>query len=510
MLLQGRGELSCFSLRMFSSSGRVVSASILILSRQMVLNVRSQTHSRVQTELPTTSYTVLEGRTAIGGTWDLFRYPGIRSDSDLHTFGFPWRPWLEDNTIASGSLILKYVRESAAEFGIDKKIQFSSKVTHAAWSSKTHTWTLSVQQGEKTKQVTCRWCIWSTGYYDYDTPLQAQIPGIDNFEGERLHPQFWPEDFDGRGKKVVVIGSGATAITLIPNLADQVEKITMLQRSPTYIVAMPKRTPGKGSGVLASVIRMFPASLTAKLTRWAFLVFSTALFTWCRRYPERAKKIIRKGQQKMLPEGYPMDPDFAPSYNPWEQRLCVCPDGDFFKCLKSGKAEIVTAKITQVTKNSIVTDTGVTIPADVIVTATGLKMVLAGKATFSVDGEPLAFNDKFMWKGSMLQDVPNAAFVAGYTMASWTLGADCTASQTCRLIKYLESHGYQSATPRVTGEKKNMKPGPWLNLNSTYVQKAKGELPKAGDQAPWLPRQNYLTDYWMAKWGTLSQDMQFE
>jgi cation diffusion facilitator CzcD-associated flavoprotein CzcO len=458
---------------------------------------------RVQTELPGYSYTILESRDAIGGTWDLFRYPGIRSDSDLYTFGFPWRPWSKSNAIADGESIRNYVRESAEKYGIDRKIQFRHKLLAGDWSTEQQNWTLAVDADGEKQLYTARFVILSTGYYDYNEPLKATIPGIDNFQGTVIHPQFWPEDLDYTGKKVVIIGSGATAITLLPNIAEKAAKVTMLQRSPTYILALPSVDP-TGNWVR----RWFPSWIARAIVRWKFLVLPFLFFKFCRAFPNAARKVIRGNTQKYLPPSIPHDPHFKPAYGPWEQRLCVCPDGDFFKALQKGNSDIVTDTIKTVTASGIQTESGKTIDTDIIVTATGLKMQLAGGARMSIDGKPLEMSTKFLWKGIMLQDMPNAAFVIGYTNASWTLGADATAQVVCRLLKHMDSHKVLSAVPRLPDGQK-IKPTPILNLNSTYIEKAKGQLPKAGDVAPWQPRSNYLTDFWTSKYGNLTKDLEF-
>ncbi|KAH6716395.1 monooxygenase flavin-binding family protein-like protein [Leptodontidium sp. MPI-SDFR-AT-0119] len=459
---------------------------------------------RVQTELPGYQYTILEARGAIGGTWDLFRYPGIRSDSDLHTFGFPWRPWSKANSIADGPSIRKYIRESAEVNGIDRKIRFHNKLLSADWSTSTQRWTLSVNaDGEKT-HLSARFVIFSTGYYDYNTPLKASIPGIDNFQGETIHPQFWPKDYDYTGKKMIIIGSGATAITLLPNLAEKAAHVTVLQRSPSYIMAIPAVDP------TANFIRKWlPTWFGHTIVRWKFLILPFIFFKFCRAFPNAARKVIQDNTKKQLGNcNVPLDPNFKPSYNPWEQRLCVCPDGDFFKALHRGNADMVTDTIKTVTANGIQTDSGKSIDADVIITATGLKMQLAGGSKITVDSKPIDVSTKYVWKGVMLQDVPNAAIVVGYTNASWTLGADATARLVCRLLKKMDQ-GREGVVVATLDPRLKLNPSPMVNLSSTYIEKAKGEMPKSGDVAPWKPRSNYLTDYWVAGYGNLTNGLKF-
>lgn len=459
---------------------------------------------RLQTELPGSTYTILESRGAIGGTWDLFRYPGIRSDSDLHTFGFPWRPWLENKSIADGGAIRKYIQESAVEFGIDKKINFHHKLQSADWSNREQNWNLSVDNNGEEMSYRARFVIFSTGYYDYDKPLNTTIPGIEDFKGTRIHPQFWPEDLDYTGKNIVIIGSGATAVTLLPVLARTANRVTMLQRSPTYIINQPAVDPtGNFIG------RIFPSWIASRIVRYKFLVLPFLFFKFCRSYPDVARKILRKRTKEELSgTSMSVDPNFNPKYNPWEQRLCVCPDGDFFKSIRNGNADVVTGTISQVTDHSIKVEGGQEIDADIIITATGLKMQLAGGAKLSIDRKPVEMIDKFVWKSTMLSGVPNAAIIIGYTNASWTLGADTAAFLIVRILKYLQKNNLTSVAPKV-GPKDNLKPQSMLNLNSTYVEKAKGVLPSAGDKGPWLPRASYFTDVWRAAYGNLTRGLEF-
>jgi cation diffusion facilitator CzcD-associated flavoprotein CzcO len=458
---------------------------------------------RIQTEFPGHSYTILEARNAIGGTWDLFRYPGIRSDSDLHTFGFPWHPWSENKAIADGPSIRAYIKDCAEKYGIDRKIRFHHKLLAGDWSSTEQTWNLSVDGNGVTQIFKARFIMICTGYYDYHEPLQTSIPGIDTFKGTKVHPQFWPEDLDYTNKKMVIIGSGATAVTLLPVLAERAAKVTMLQRSPSYVLALPSVDP---SGIW--IRKLFPAWVAHRLLRWKFLVLPFVFFKFCQAFPKAARNVIKKVTVKELPTSMPHDPNFNPSYNPWDQRLCVCPDGDFFKAIREHNADVVTDTIKTVTATGIQTIGGKTIDADIIVTATGLKIQLAGGAKITVNGQPFPVNDKYLWKGIMLQDLPNAAFVIGYTNASWTLGADTTAQLVCRLMKHLEKNQLSSAVPKVKDDSK-MKPAPVLDLSSTYIEKAKGILPKAGDVAPWKPRSNYFTDSWVASWGSVTTDLHF-
>jgi len=459
---------------------------------------------RLQEQSPDLSYTILEGRHAIGGTWDLFKYPGIRSDSDLHTFGFPWRPWTAPNTIAPASAIKQYVVDSAKAFGIDKHIQYGHQVKKVSWSTPSKSWTAEVDAEGKPKTITARFIVYASGYYDYKTPLQVKIPGIENFKGKVIHPQFWPEDLDYTGKNIVVIGSGATAITLIPNLAEKASHVTMLQRSPGYIMSLPQKDP------MGEFFKLFlPASWAFWLIRLKFLTLPFMFFQFCRAYPGAARWIMTKLTAKDLPSGYPMNPNFNPKYNPWEQRLCVCPDGDFFKILSSGKASITTAHIEKVTENRILLkDSDEVLQPDIIVTATGLKMLMVGGTQVIVDGKEVDVSEKFIWNGALIQDVPNAALIVGYTNASWTLGADATSQLVSRLLNTMKANGQKSVIPRVPADT-SMKTLPLLNLNSTYVVEAKGVLPHAGSEAPWLPRTSYFFDVNQARNGSITHDLEY-
>ncbi|KAI9658279.1 MAG: hypothetical protein M1821_002412 [Bathelium mastoideum] len=457
---------------------------------------------RVQTQLPSKSYTILEARGGIGGTWDLFKYPGIRSDSDLHTFGFPWRPWQEQKVIADGASIVKYVRETASMFGIDQHIQYHHKVTSMDWSSDEQSWTLTVLVDDEEKYFHAKFIILSTGYYDYAEPMPATIPGMENFQGTVVHPQFWPEDLDYTGKKMVIIGSGATAVTLLPSLAEKASHVTMLQRSPGYLLSLPN--PGGES----PPSRFVPRWLAAKLNRLRFLVVPFLFFHFCKAFPGAARKLLRAATSRQLPTTIPHDPHFEPAYNPWEQRMCVCPNGDFYKSLRKGRADIATGTIRSVGAHGITLDSGQELDADIIVTATGLKIQLAGGAKVATDHAPLDPARKFLWQGVMLQDMPNAAFVIGYTNASWTLGADATALLVCRLLKLMERRRASSVVPRLEDpaslEKRSV-----LNLSSTYVMRALDQMPMAGDKGPWKARDNYFTDLWKAKFGDIQTGLQF-
>ncbi|OCK85368.1 monooxygenase flavin-binding family protein-like protein [Lepidopterella palustris CBS 459.81] len=456
---------------------------------------------RIQEQLPSTTYAILEGRTGPGGTWDLFRYPGIRSDSDLYTFGFPWAPWTKPNPIADGASIREYLKDSAAAHGIDRHFHFQHKVISMNWLSDEQTWRLEVDVNGEKKYFYGRFVILGTGYYNYQQPLPAVIPGLENFKGTVVHPQFWPEDLDYTDKKMVVIGSGATAITLLPSLAEKASRVTMLQRSPSYVMSVPQESDTWAH-------RWLPSWLLLKLTRIQFLIISYMFFNFCRTFPNAAKWVLRSATVKQLPANIPHDPHFKPTYNPWEQRLCFCPDGDFFKCFHNGKADVATGHVKTVTEDGILLESGQKLDADIIVTATGLNIQIAGGIEISVDGSPIHFPDKFLWRFSMLQDVPNCGVIIGYTNSSWTLAADATAVLLGRLMNYMKTNKITSAVPRLE-HPEQMKSAPALNLNSTYIKAARDKLPKTGDSGPWLTRQNYFKDYWNGRYANITTGLEF-
>jgi cation diffusion facilitator CzcD-associated flavoprotein CzcO len=450
---------------------------------------------RLQTELPNYSFTILEGRDTIGGTWSLFKYPGLRSDSNLNTFGFTWNVWKRPEGIAKGSDLLDYIHESASKYNIDKKIQFKHKVVSSNWSSDKQLWELEVDANGDEKLFTARFIIFGTGYYDYNEPLKAIIPGISNFKGQVVHPQFWPEDLDYTSKKMVIIGSGATAITIFPIVAEKAAKVTILQRSPSYVIPMPQVDP-----TTTLIVRYLPHWLAFRIVRWRLLILSHIFFLIVQKYPDYGRKIIKSRTKKLLPAHIPYDPNFTPSYGPWDQRLCISPDGDFYRALREKDTDIVTDTIDTVTENGILTTGGKVLDADIIVTATGLKMRLAGGAIVSVDGKVVNPGDKFLWNGLMLQDVPNAAFVVGYPNAAWTLGADVTAAYVTKILKYMDRNGKTSVTAKL-GKNEKLEDRLVLNLSSTYIKSAKGVIPKAASTGPWRARTTYMMDILYAKWG---------
>jgi monooxygenase len=465
---------------------------------------------RVSTELPGKSFAVLEARSAIGGTWDLFRYPGVRSDSDMFTLGYPFRPWTEAKAIADGSSILQYIRDTADDPRIRERIRFSTRLVGAAWSSADARWTLELDVTDddggrvtsERRQLTCGFLYLCSGYYDYDHGYEPSFPGIESFRGEIVRPQFWPEDLDYAGKRVVVIGSGATAVTLVPSMARDAAHVTMLQRSPTYITAVPSRDRFSDAAR-----RRLPAGMAHHVARAKNVLFTQAFYQLCRRRPEIAKKLIRTQTARILGDEKTVEENFTPAYNPWDQRLCVAPGADFFKALKSGRASVVTDTIDTFTRTGIRLASGRELEADVVVPATGLVMLPLGGATFTVDGRPVDLGDSWVYRGLMISGVPNLALCVGYTNASWTLRADLSSRYVCRLIKHLDRNGHRYGAPVADGA---MKSRPILDLTSGYVQRAVSAFPKQGDRQPWTMRQNYLLDAPTALRGNLARNMVFD
>jgi monooxygenase len=435
---------------------------------------------------PTKSYLLLEARDDMGGTWDLFQYPGIRSDSDMYTLGFSFKPWRDPKAIADGPAIKKYIRETADEYGITPRVRLRHRVASAKWSTERARWTVTVQAPEGGRfGIDCQFLFMGSGYYSYEEGYDPRFDGREKFKGEIIHPQFWPEDLDYRNKRVVVIGSGATAVTLVPEMSKQAAHVTMLQRSPTYIVARP------GSDIIANALRaVLPANTAYNITRWKNILMGRLFNRIARKKPEKTARKFLKWAQKRLPEGYDMR-HFTPSYNPWDQRICLAPDGDFFAAIKEGKASVETDHIERFTGNGILLKSGKTLEADIIVTATGLKMQTGADVDIQVDGKPVRFGETFSYKGVMFSDVPNFILVFGYTMASWTLKADLAAIYCCRLLNHMDEQDAGIAVPHAPAD---MEEEPFLDFSSGYVQRALEHLPKQGDRAPWLVHQDYLAD----------------
>ena len=468
--------------------------------------------SHLQRACPGKSFALLESRGAIGGTWDLFRYPGVRSDSDMFTLGYSFRPWTDPKAIADGASIRAYVVDTARENGVDRHIRFHHRVTRAEWSSETARWTVTAQraapdadpESTETVTLTCSFLQVCSGYYRYDQGYSPDFPGADDFAGRIVHPQHWPADLDYGGKRVVVIGSGATAVTLVPSMAESAAHVTMLQRSPSYVAALP------GSDALADRLRRrLPAGTAYRLIRWKNVLFSMATFQLSRRRPQLMKSILRKGAVSALPDGYDVDTHFAPSYNPWDQRLCVVPDGDLFAAIKSGRAEVVTDRIERFTATGIALESGTELPADIIVTATGLNLLAIGGMRLHVDGREVTLSETLAYKGMMLSGVPNFSLTVGYTNASWTLKADLVAQYVCRLIQHMDAGGFDSVTP-VAPELDGAKQlAPLIDLESGYVQRSVELLPRQGPSAPWRLHQNYLRDLRLMRRGPVTDAVRF-
>jgi cation diffusion facilitator CzcD-associated flavoprotein CzcO len=456
----------------------------------------------LKTECPDRSYRILEGRKAIGGTWDLFRYPGIRSDSDMYTLGYAFKPWTEAKAIADGRSILNYIRETARENGIDRHISFGHHVEAASWSSEEARWTVEARgpDGEAVT-LTCNFLFMCSGYYNYARGHAPEFAGTDRFHGRIVHPQFWPEDLDVAGKRVVVIGSGATAVTLVPELAKQAAHVTMLQRSPTYIVSRPAEDR------LANWLRAkLPARLAYGLVRWRNVLFGMYFYRLARRKPAMVKaRIIEMVRDELGPD-YDIGTHFTPRYNPWDQRLCLVPDSDLFAAIRDGSAEVVTDTIDTFTETGIRLASGTELPADIAVTATGLELQLLSDVAFTVDGARVDLSRSLNYKGMMFSDVPNLASSFGYTNASWTLKADLTAGYVCRLLNTMRARGVRQATPRV-GEK--IEEVPFLDFTSGYVQRAIDKFPRQGSKKPWRLHQNYALDIMALRFGSVDDSMEF-
>jgi monooxygenase len=441
---------------------------------------------RLQTECPARSYALLEARDTMGGTWDLFRYPGVRSDSDMFTLGYEFKPWRAEKSIADGPTILSYIQETAAEFGIEQHIRYSTKVTGADWSTEEARWTLRLETAEGARTMSCDYLYSCAGYYDYDEAHSPEFPGIDSFAGQVVHPQFWPEDLEYAGKRVVIIGSGATAVTLVPAMADEGTHVTMLQRSPTWIGSVPQRDK------IADRIRdLLPARLAHRVIRTKNIAQQLALYNFCQTFPNRARKVLTGLNERILEDPAMVAEHFTPSYNPWDQRLCAVPDADLFRSIKRGEAEVVTDHIASFVPEGIRLECGRILEADVVVTATGLKLLPFGGISPSVDGEPVDLSEQFVWQGAMITGVPNFAVCIGYTNASWTLRADLTHRLVCKVLNHLDRHDLAAGVPL---PRRPMQERPLLDLSSGYVQRSIDEFPRQGDRGPWRVRQNYALD----------------
>lgn len=459
---------------------------------------------RLQTMCPGSTYAILEGRAALGGTWDLFRYPGIRSDSDMFTLGYPFRPWTGAKAIADGADIWAYIDDTAKEYGIDRHIRFEHRAVAASWSSEDARWTVEVTVGPDAEpaRFSCRFLYLCSGYYRYESGYQPDFPGREDFTGEFVHPQAWPEGLDYAGKQVVVIGSGATAVTLVPTMAETAGHVTMLQRSPTWIATLPGKDP------FADLVRrLLPAALAHTIIRWKNVLFTSAFYQFCRRRPKAARRVMTRMVAAQLPKGYQVDPDFTPRYDPWDQRVCLVPDGDLFRAIKRGTADVATDTIERFTPTGIDLASGRHLDADIVVSATGLTLQAGGGIAVEVDGQPVDLGATYVYKGFMLSDVPNLAMCVGYTNASWTLRADISSQEVCKVINHLDRHGYRSATPTV---REAIEQVPILDLSSGYVQRGRDVMPQQGTKAPWILRQNFVLDLLSAKLGDVTEGLVFD
>jgi monooxygenase len=448
----------------------------------------------LQTRCPDKSYVILEARSVSGGTWDLFRYPGVRSDSDMYTLSYAFRPWRGAKAIVDGPAILRYIRETAQAYGIDRKIRTGHRVRRANWSTANGLWTVEVEreaEGDR-QSFTCSYLYLCAGYYDYEAGYTPEWPGIERFAGRVVHPQQWPEDLDYAGRRVVVIGSGATAVTLVPAMAEQAAHVTMLQRSPTYIVARPSC-----DAVADRLYRYLPARPAQWLVRWKSVLVNMYFYVLARWKPEATKREIVRMARAGLGPDYDVDAHFSPRYNPWDQRLCLVPDGDLFAAIRAGKAAVVTDEIETFTQTGIRLrsgegGSGEELAADLIVTATGLRLRLMGGVEIAVDGVPLDMAKSLIYRGMMVSEVPNLFFAFGYTNASWTLKAELTSEYVCRMLKYMDRHGYAQCRPQLRDG--TITEEPLLKFTSSYIQRAVGTLPHQGSRRPWKVYQNYVLD----------------
>ncbi|QKS01030.1 NAD(P)/FAD-dependent oxidoreductase [Sphingomonas sp. CL5.1] len=457
----------------------------------------------LQTRCPDRSYAILEGRDAIGGTWDLFRYPGIRSDSDMHTLGYNFRPWTREKAIADGPSIREYVTDTARTYGIDRHIHFGHRVVAAGWSTPDACWTVECRLGDgSTRRFTCNFLYMCSGYYNYATGHAPEFPGAGDFRGRIVHPQFWPEDLDYAGKKVVVIGSGATAVTLVPELAKAAAHVTMLQRSPTYVVSRPAE-----DRFANTLRRVLPAKAAYGFTRWKNVLLQMYFYRAARKHPAQAKERLVAMVRERLGEDYDVTTHFTPRYNPWDQRLCLVPDADLFDAIKAGSASVETGTIDTFTDNGIRLASGKTLDADIIVTATGLELQLLSGVPFTLDGKTIDLPKTLNYKGMMFSDVPNLASCFGYTNASWTLKADLTSMYVCRLLETMRKRGMRQCTPRIGSEP--IAEEPFLTFSSGYVQRALAHMPKQGNRKPWKLNQNYALDLMALRFGSVDDSMEF-
>jgi cation diffusion facilitator CzcD-associated flavoprotein CzcO len=457
---------------------------------------------RIHEKNPGRSCTILERRARLGGTWDLFRYPGIRSDSDIFTLCFPWEPWTRPEMIADGEHIWQYIADTARKHGIDKHIRFNTYVRSADWDSPTDTWTVHTEQDGRPKTYRTRFLFFGTGYYNYDEPYAPTFPGIENFTGEVVHPQHWPDGFDYAGKRLVVIGSGATAVSMIPSLTENASHVTMLQRTPSYMISAVKVEPTANA-----IRRWLPLRMAHWIVRWRNALIGSLGWVVARKAPEFSRRLARRIAERNLPDGYDIDTHFTPPYKPWDQRLCIMVGADLYKAISAGGLDMVTDHVDSVDATGIVLRSGRRLDADVIITATGIQLQALGGITLSVDGAQINPHDRFVFRRHLLEDVPNAAWCMGYTNASWTLGADLTARSVAKLLAYMDSHGYTRAYPHLG--KVDMPEQPAFNLQSGYVLRSPDELPKSGTRNPWVLSHNFVRDVLGRPFESIEESMVF-
>jgi cation diffusion facilitator CzcD-associated flavoprotein CzcO len=457
---------------------------------------------RIAEQNPGIDYVILERREQLGGTWDLFRYPGVRSDSSIFTLSFPWEPWTRREGMADGDHIREYLHDTAHKHGIDEHIRYRSHVLSADWDSSTDTWTVRTETDGRAKVYRARFVFFGSGYYNYDQGYTPDFPGLADFQGTVVHPQFWPEDLDYSGKKVVVVGSGATAISLIPAMTDSAAKVTMLQRSPSYVLSGPSVDP------LTDVVRkIFPRKISHAFSKWRAAAFEGLIWFVARKSPRFSKWFIRRQAIAKLPAGYPVDVHFKPRYNPWDQRLCAVPDGDLYEAISAGRADIVTDHIDHIDATGVALKSGTRLDADIIVTATGLQLLALGGVAISIDGAEVKPQDRFVYKAHLLEEVPNLAWCVGYTNASWTLRADMTARSVAKLLAHMNSRGYTHAYPHLGDEPMQEKLA-W-DINANYVLRNPHALPKSGTKRPWNVRQNFFADAIDHRFDRIDESMVF-
>lgn len=444
---------------------------------------------QLRRSMPELSLAILEARAVSGGTWDLFRYPGIRSDSDMYTYSYGFKPWTDKSAIADGDSILNYIREAADEYDLNQHIRYNHKVVSAHWCSQDKLWTVTVvrSDGEEQLAIRCRFILSCTGYYDYKQGYTPEFDGIDDFQGEIVHPQFWPEQLDYKDKRVVVIGSGATAVTLIPSMANDTASLVMLQRSPTYIANVPAEDPW-----LKPLSKFMPSTWVFRSIRWKKVLLQQYIYRLSRKKPRGLRRYLLNQVREELGPDYDVDTHFTPNYNPWDQRLCAVPDGDMFAAIREGKAEVVTDHIDHFNSSGIALKSGNQLDADIVVIATGLKLKFGGDIAYRIDGEEVDPTERFVYRGMMLEGVPNLAMSVGYTNSSWTLKTDLTAKYVCGLLKKMKRGGYSYVIPTLSGE---MKEVPLLDFDAGYVLRARDIMPKNGDRKPWKNNDSYTKDY---------------